>query len=111
MNTQVATRTGETVDVGEIRERIIAVLRVYPKLSATMIQVGVGNNLPAHSWKPVLEKMIDDGEVLKKTLFTVNKLTGRNQTHYVHMLIDELMDGGEVSDSASGEVGGSDGFD
>lgn len=46
-----------------VRERIRHVLAIYPRVSRSMLQVGIGTSMPPVLWKPVLDKMIEDGEV------------------------------------------------
>ena len=61
-----------------IRARILHMLRIYPVLSPSHIQQGMGI-LPG-VWKPVLETLIDAGEV-KRTHEVHETPTGRQQTH------------------------------
>ncbi len=49
-----------------IRERIIHTLSIYPQLSPSMLQVGMGTSLIPALWKPVLEKMCEEGIVTQK---------------------------------------------
>lgn len=51
-----------------IRERISHALSIYPKLSPSMLQVGIGTALAPKIWKPVLETMIKEGVVIKEEL-------------------------------------------
>ena len=46
-----------------IRLKIIAVLKIYPKISPSMLQCGIGSSLPATLWRPVLQEMVDAAEV------------------------------------------------
>lgn len=45
-----------------IREKIAHILTIYPVLSPSMIQTSLGNVSPK-VWKPVLETMIQEGEL------------------------------------------------
>lgn len=62
-------RTGGNVnahyptDPPEVRKRIEFVLDMYPKLSYTMLQVGLGTGYKPLYWRPVLQEMIADGSV------------------------------------------------
>jgi len=56
---------GEVYDTTEqmIREKITHVLTLYPLVSTSMLQVGVGASMEPRMWKPVLQKMIRMREV------------------------------------------------
>jgi hypothetical protein len=47
----------------EVRKRIEFVLSMYPRLSYTMLQVGLGTGYKPFYWRPVLQEMIADGTV------------------------------------------------
>lgn len=47
----------------EVRKRITFVLEMYPKLSYTMLQVGLGTAYKPLYWRPELQAMIADGTV------------------------------------------------
>ena len=47
----------------EVRSRIEHVLKIYPVLSFTMLQVGLGTGFRPIFWRPVLNEMIQDGTV------------------------------------------------
>jgi len=49
-----------------LREKIEHTLKVYPGISASMLQVGIGTSMPSDFWKPVLEKMIIEGVVVRE---------------------------------------------
>lgn len=44
-----------------IKEKILHILSVYPKLSPSMLQMGLGAGCSASMWKPVLHGLIADG--------------------------------------------------
>jgi len=48
-----------------IEAKIVALLQVYPTLSPSMIQAGLGPSLPATLWRPVLQRLLQEG-VLKQ---------------------------------------------
>ncbi len=41
-----------------IREKITHVLSIYPKLSPSMLQTGIGTSMPPFLWRPVLLDLI-----------------------------------------------------
>ena len=64
---------GEVLDTEKtIRAKIIHVLSIYPKISISMLQVGMGTSLMPALWKPVLNQMIADKTVIqdRKTFLT-----------------------------------------
>ena len=52
----------------EIQERIVHVLGIYPVLSHSMLQIGLGSNLPSKAWRPVLRTMIEKKVVIREEL-------------------------------------------
>lgn len=44
-------------------DKIMHVLSVYPQLSYSMLQVGIGTAVPPTIWRPILQGLIEDGEV------------------------------------------------
>lgn len=63
-----------------IRERIVHILTVYPKISVSMLQIGVGTSLAPRLWKPVLEQLITEGIVVREQL-NYTSPTGREQLY------------------------------
>ena len=50
----------------EIRTKILHLLRIYPIISPTMLQGGLGPPMKPVSWRPVLEAMIKEGLVVQE---------------------------------------------
>lgn len=70
MTTAVATAAAAVLSPAEddtIRSRITDVLEHFPILSPTMLQVGIGPHYKASRWKPVLEAMVREGEVISSS--------------------------------------------
>ena len=65
-----------------IEQRILHVLKIYPKLSMSMLQVGVGTSLAPKVWKPILLKMVEN-EVLNMKQVSAMTPDGRTQTYTV----------------------------
>lgn len=60
---------GETFDSQKMfREKIIHVLSIYPRLSNSMLQVGVGTGIPPQLWKPILQSLIKEGVIIESSL-------------------------------------------
>jgi len=74
---------GEVIDTDKtIRDKIIHVLSIYPQISTSMLQIGVGTSLMPALWKPVLEKMIEEG-IVKRVRKTVVTPTDRQQSYTI----------------------------
>lgn len=71
-----------TEDEGMIRKKIIHVLTIYPKISVTMLQMGIGTSQAPKVWKPVLEAMIKEGSVKRQIISSVTPLE-RAQTYTI----------------------------
>lgn len=63
-----------------IRERILYVLSIWPKISPTMLQVGIGTALSPKMWRPIFEKLITEGKI-QQTVSSSKSPAGRDQTH------------------------------
>lgn len=50
----------------DIVERIKHCLTIFPKVSPTMLQMGIGAYINAVKWQPQLEQMIVDGIVIRE---------------------------------------------
>lgn len=72
----------------EIVERIKHILSIYPKLSWSQLQVSIGTANPPKSWKPVAEKMIAEGIMLRSTIYKPAP-TGRVQSYTILELADK----------------------
>lgn len=70
----------------DVWNRIIHVLKIYPKLSPTMLQVGIGTAISPAIWHPVLEAMLEDRVVDKKQEQHKTK-TGRIQVYTILSLV------------------------
>ena len=67
-----------------IRHRILHTLEIYgPKLSPSMLQIGIGTGFPPALWRPVLERMIELGEVSRTQVQATNPVSKRDQTYTI----------------------------
>lgn len=66
----------------EIRDKIKHTLTIYPRLSMTMLQVGIGTYIGPNVWKPILFQMIEDKIVLREHV-SAETPKGRMQTYTV----------------------------
>lgn len=50
----------------EIKAKILHLLRIYPIISPTMLQGGLGPAMKPALWRPVFEQMLKDGEIIQE---------------------------------------------
>ncbi len=67
-----------------IREKIEHLLRIYPRISQMMLQVGIGPSISPDMWRPVLQQMTD-AEVVKQRSESLRHPNGRT---YIHKIIE-----------------------
>ena len=76
--TQSNQQSSATEDDGpSIEDRITHCLKIYPILSHSMLQTGIGTNISPIDWKPVLQEMIHKGKVIRDEL-QVKSVSGRD---------------------------------
>lgn len=68
-----------------IRDRIVHVLTVYPNISHSMLQIGLGPALSPKMWRPVLSQLYHQGRI-KERLTVCKGPTGRDQ-EYRHLYL------------------------
>jgi len=66
-----------------IRQRILHTLGIYPRLSPSMLQIGIGTGFPPALWHPVLERMVETGEVERSQTQATNPVSKRDQTYTI----------------------------
>lgn len=64
----------------EIREKIVHLLKIYPVISPTMLQGGLGPYVKPKAWRPVLEELIHEG-IVQQTQETHLSPGGRYNVH------------------------------
>lgn len=65
-----------------IRDKILKVLEIYPKISPSMLQIGIGSSIPTKIWRPVFDKMVEDGTLVQDDIVSLSS-TDRNQVYRV----------------------------
>lgn len=65
-----------------VKAKILHTLHIYPKLSMTMLQVGIGTGISPDIWHPVLEQLIVGGTVDKRQI-TAKTPKGRDQVYTI----------------------------
>lgn len=87
-----------------IRDRINFVLTLYPRISPTMLQIGLGTGFRPEYWRPVLAKMIDERKVIQSEVMQPGP-TGRfNMYTFLELPKDEniLVQAAETTPAAEG---------
>lgn len=70
-----------------IANRIVNVLRVYPKISPSMLQQGIGASIPADLWRPIWNILLEKG-IVKQEQMQQLSVSGRMITHTLLSLVD-----------------------
>lgn len=65
-----------------IRRKILHTLKIWPKLSPSMLQVGIGTSLSSRMWHPVLDQLIREGKVIR-TEQQAKSHIGRDQIYTI----------------------------
>jgi hypothetical protein len=68
-----------------IAAKIINTLMIYPFLSNSMLQVGIGTAISPKMWRPVLDKFLKDG-IIVETKRTVRSPLHRDLEHKILQL-------------------------
>lgn len=68
-----------------LRAKIIHTLTIWPKLSPSMLQVGIGTSISPNIWKPILEQMIESGELVREEKHAKSHI-GRDQVYTILQL-------------------------
>lgn len=82
-----------------LRTKIISLLKIYPKISPSMLQVGIGPSISSSMWRPILQQLKDDGIVIEDHFIDFNS-SGRSQTFKIISLVEN-----NVKVSVDHEVG------
>ena len=62
-----------------MRQRILSTMRIYPRISPSMLQSGLGPHNPPSIWRPVLEDLIAEG-LVQRLQESVQNERGRFRT-------------------------------
>lgn len=71
-----------------IRSRLIHVLTIYPGISPSMLQVGIGTALSPKMWHPIMDKLKADG-IVKEDEFMAQAPNGRDLTYKKLVLVSQ----------------------
>ena len=70
------------IEADQIGEKILHLLGIFPKISPSMMQIGIGSSLPASIWRASLSRLIEEGKVVEDILVSTSP-TGRTQTYTI----------------------------
>lgn len=59
------TKEPEELDPDTIRNKILHILKIYPVISPTMLQGGLGPYMRPAQWRPVLASLVKKGKVVE----------------------------------------------
>jgi hypothetical protein len=72
-----------------VQQRILHVLSIYPRLSMSMLQIGIGTGFPPAIWHPALDALLDEGRVRRDYVKAQNPVSRREQAYTVIQLKEE----------------------
>jgi len=82
-------QSGELMNTeNTIREKIRHVMMIYPRISNSMLQVGMGTSLQPSIWKPIFNAMVREGRILQ-SYETWSTPSGRSQSYTILQLNPE----------------------
>lgn len=64
MNKKTQEQRSDELTGGEIATKILHLLSIYPIISPTMLQGGLGPYMKPALWRPVLAELIESGKVI-----------------------------------------------
>lgn len=64
----------------KIGEKIVHILSIYPVLSPSMLQAGLGPQIAAKQWRPMLEILIENNTIKQESV-TLESPSGRTITY------------------------------
>lgn len=75
-----------------MEDKILHCLSIYPIISPSMLQIGIGTHHAPTEWKPALRELIQRGDILETEKDT-KTVTGRNFTYTRLMLPGTIHNG------------------
>ena len=65
-----------------LRQKIIHTLMIFPFVSRSMLHLGIGTAQMTALWKPILQEMVDSGEVIQTDVYAAGPNRGQAHTLY-----------------------------
>lgn len=72
--------TKDNLDAQLVREKILHVFGIYPKISPSMLQIGL--NIKAAIWRPIVDDLIEEGLIRRSNVIAPTP-SGRHQNYVV----------------------------
>ncbi len=70
MSTKTEVNNAPATDADKIASKILHLLKIYPIISPTMLQGGLGPQTRPAVWRPVFEQLIKEGKVIESSYST-----------------------------------------
>jgi hypothetical protein len=51
----------------QMTDKMLHLLKIFPRISPSMMQVGLGPATPPKFWRPILETLIQEGKIKRET--------------------------------------------
>jgi len=77
----------EPVSTAIVKAKILHCLSIFPKLSQSMLQVGIGTAISSKIWIPILEQLKQDG-LVKVEEKVARTPSARDQTYHIISLVN-----------------------
>lgn len=68
-----------------VKDKILHALEIFPFISNSMIHMAIGTSTPTMLWKPILEQLVREGNILETTV-TAKSPLDRQQTYTIYHL-------------------------
>lgn len=65
MNKKTHDTDVEEFDPDKVRDKILHILKIYPIISPTMLQGGLGPAMRPIQWRPILQALVAEGLVME----------------------------------------------
>ena len=72
-----------------VEAKILHVLGIYPRLSHSMLQVGIGTGLPPKIWRPVLDRLEKEGKIKQYDVGSISP-SGRDQIYHIIEKVEKV---------------------
>jgi hypothetical protein len=71
----------------DVEDRLMHVMTIFPFVSASMLQTGIGPSLPPKMWRPVLHRMVSKG-LVAATRLSAQTPAGRAMSYLIYHRAD-----------------------
>lgn len=88
MTQETVSDNSDNSIITAIETKICFVLGIYPRISPTMLQMGLGASFPPEIWKPVLNNMVQQGTITLEEIQLTSPVN-RQQTYKILSLTNQ----------------------